>query len=88
MMKKAAINLTLGNHQEQTPKNDPLYSRKRVLHLSADRPEHHLVEVAQQICFHNDHSPLSEDEALEWLKNPVARHACHAALAYYPIQKV
>lgn len=74
------------------PAQDRIRARKcppkKVLRLKSNTPSDRFLEAAQQICYHSDHSPLSEAECRMILRNPKVSFAVSAILGQCSIQKV
>lgn len=58
---------------------------KKTLRLSANNNAVRLLEVAQQVCYHNDHTPLSAAECRTLLQNRTASFFVSKALSECPI---
>lgn len=72
------------------PHEDRMHARecppKKLLRLSANKNVDRLLEVAQQICYHNDHSPLSEAECRSILQKKQVRSFVSLALSHCPTE--
>jgi len=69
-----------GNRSEQSRNRARKCPPKKSLRLKSNTPSGRFLEAAQQICYHSDHSPLSEAECRSILKNRQVFYAVSVTL--------
>lgn len=77
-----------GNHPHQARMNARVCPPKKLLRLSANKSADHLLEAAQQICYHSDHSMLNEAECRSILQKKQVRSFVSLALFHCPTELI